>query len=118
VQLQTQRWLRAHGFEFPSVCVLERSRGKLADVLQLDAVVDDRPENCADVAIDSKAKAVLIAPGGSKASPPGRDRLGVRRVASIGDALAWLERYDDRRRRSPVMRSVRRLLLGDDRPIS
>lgn len=118
VQLQTQRWLRAHGFEYPSVCVLERSRGKLADVLQLDAVVDDRPENCTDVAIDSRAKALLIAPGRSRSAPAGRDRLGVRRMATIGDALAWLERYDDRRKRSPVMRSVRRLLWGDETPIS
>ena len=54
-QLQTQRWLQAHGFPLPSVFVVQRSRGKLADALQLDAVVDDRPENCLDVAADSKA---------------------------------------------------------------
>lgn len=109
-QLQTQRWLREKGFEFPSVCVLERSRGKLADVLRLDAVVDDRPENCLAVAADSKAKAVLIWPGGREVMPAGLDRLGVRAFATIGEAVTWLEKLDDRRRQSGVMRGVRRLL--------
>jgi len=44
-QLQSQRWLEAHGFQYPSVYVVQRSRGKIADALQLDAFVDDRPEN-------------------------------------------------------------------------
>ena len=35
VQVQTQRWLRAHGFGFVGVC-LERSRGRLPTSLQLD----------------------------------------------------------------------------------
>ncbi len=112
-QLQTQRWLRNHGFEYPSACVLERSRGKLASVLQLDAVVDDRPENCLAVAMDSKAKPLLIWPGGRETLPAGLDRMGVRPFASIGDAVAWLEKLDDRRRQSGVMRTVRRFLRSD-----
>ena len=44
VQAQTQRWLATHGFALPSVFVVQRSRGKIADALELDAVVDDRPE--------------------------------------------------------------------------
>ena len=95
-QRQTQRWLHAHGFEFPSVCVLERSRGRLASVLQLHAVVDDRPENCLDVAADSKAKALLIWPGSPETMPGGLQRVGVRPMASIGAAVAWLERFDER----------------------
>jgi len=113
VQLQTQRWLRAHGFEFPSVCVLERSRGKLADVLQLDAVVDDRPENCMDVAMDSKAQALLIWPADVEAPPAGLDRLGVRLVPSITEALAWIEKYDARRSQPSMMQSVRRFFGKD-----
>jgi hypothetical protein len=112
-QLQTQRWLRNHGFEYPSVCVLERSRGKLASVLQLDAVVDDRPENCLAVAMDSKAKPLLIWPGRRETLPAGLDRMGVRAFASIGDAVSWLEKLDDRRRQSGVMRTVRRFLRSD-----
>ena len=109
VQLQTQRWLRAHGFEHPSVCVFERSRGKLADILGLDAVVDDRPENCLDISMDSKAKALLIWPGGRETLPPELNRMGVRPFASTGEAVTWLEKLDDRRQ-SGVMRTMRRLL--------
>lgn len=109
-QRQTQRWLQAHGFDFPAVCVLERSRGRLASVLQLHAVVDDRPENCLDVAADSKAKSLLIWPGPPESMPEGLQRVGVRPIPSIGDALAWLERHDDERKQSPVLRSVRRFL--------
>jgi hypothetical protein len=112
-QMQTQRWLHRHGFEFPSVCVLERSRGKLASVLQLDAVVDDRPENCLAVAMDSKAKPLLIWPGGPETLPAGLDRMGVRPFAAIGDAVSWLEKLDDRRQQSGVMRTVRRFLRSD-----
>lgn len=112
-QLQTQRWLHAHGFEFPSVCVLERSRGRLASVLQLNAVVDDRPENCLDVASDSKARALLIWPGPPETMPGGLQRVGVKPMASIGAAVDWLEAFDDRRRQSPVIRSMRRLLGRD-----
>jgi phosphoglycolate phosphatase-like HAD superfamily hydrolase len=109
-QRQTQRWLHAHGFEFPSVCVLERSRGRLASVLQLNAVVDDRPENCLDVAADSKARALLIWPGSPVTMPAGLERVGVKPMTSIGEAVTWLEAFDDRRKQSPVIRSVRRLL--------
>lgn len=109
-QRQTQRWLHEHGYEFPSVCVLERSRGRLASVLQLHAVVDDRPENCLDVAADSKAKALLIWPGSPQTMPEGLQRVGVRPIPSIGEALDWLERFDDERKQSPVIRSVRRFL--------
>jgi hypothetical protein len=112
-QRQTQRWLHAHGFELPSVCVLERSRGRLASVLQLNAVVDDRPENCLDVTADSKARALLIWPGSPETMPPGLQRAGVKPMTSIGAAVTWLEAFDDRRRQSPVVRSVRRLLGRD-----
>src|SRR4051812_23178754 len=60
VQMQSQRWLEAHGFQYPSVYVVQRSRGKIADALHLDAFVDDRPENCLDIAVESKAKVLLI----------------------------------------------------------
>jgi hypothetical protein len=113
VQLQTQRWLRAHGFEHPAVCVIERSRGKLADVLMLDVVVDDRPENCIDVAMDSKAKPLLVWPAGAGAVPSGLTALGVKAVPSIRDALAWLESHDARRAQPSMMHSVRRLFTRD-----
>jgi hypothetical protein len=113
-QLQSQRWLDAHGFPFPSVYVLQRSRGRLAEALGLDAVVDDRPENCLDVAVESKARSILVWHGPLDDVPAAASRLGVEAVPSISEALVLLERLDDSRRRSPVMRSIRRL-LGRDR---
>ena len=59
-QVQTQRWLESKGFTLPSVFVVQRSRGRIAAALGLDFVVDDRPENCLDVVVDSKARAILV----------------------------------------------------------
>src|SRR5262249_13897754 len=59
-QVQSQRWLKAHGFDLPSVMVMRGSRGRVASALSLDVVLDDRPENCLDVIADSKAKPFLI----------------------------------------------------------
>ena len=59
-QVQTQRWLESKGFALPSVFVVQGSRGRIAASLGLDIVVDDRPENCLDVVVDSKARALLV----------------------------------------------------------
>lgn len=109
VQLQSQRWLEAHGFPLPSVFVVQRSRGKIADALHLDAVIDDRPENCLDVAVESKAKPILVWQADPRLVPPGAKRLGVRVAASISEALALLEQLDDLQKESPVVRSIKKL---------
>lgn len=108
VQLQSQRWLETHGFQYPSVFVVQRSRGKIADALDLDAVVDDRPENCLDVAVDSKARPILIWPGDQRNVPPGAKRLGVRVVTSISEALDLLIKLDDLKSETGVVRSIKR----------
>jgi hypothetical protein len=87
VQRQSQRWLSAHGFAYPSVCVVDGSRGKVAAALGLDLVVDDRPENCLDVVTDSPAKAVLIWRGDQQHAVPNARRLGIDVVGSIGECL-------------------------------
>ena len=115
-QIQSQRWLEAHGFPLPSVFVVQRSRGKIADALHLDAVVDDRPENCLDVAVESKAKPILIWSGDPKAIPPGAKRLGVRVATSISEALALLEALDDLQHESGVVRSIKKL-FGKETPV-
>ena len=107
-QLQSQRWLEAHGFPLPSVFVVRRSRGKIAEALELDAVVDDRPENCLDVAIDSKAKPILIWPGDLNAVPPAARRLGVHSVTSISEALTVLIELDDAKNNKSVVRSIKK----------
>jgi len=109
-QLQSQRWLEAHGFQYPSVYVVHRSRGKIADALQLDAFVDDRPENCLDIAVESKAKVILVWHGHLKDVPAGAKRLGVRPVSTISEAVALLEHLDDIRNQPGIMRTLKRAL--------
>jgi hypothetical protein len=95
VQVQSQRWLRAHGFELPSLFVVSTSRGKIASALELDVVVDDRPENCLDITIDSKARAILIWRGDQGAVPGSARRLGIGGVASVGACLDLLVEADN-----------------------
>ena len=90
-QLQSQRWLAAHGYELPSVYVLRGSRGKAAAALRLDVVLDDRPENCLEVVTESKAKPILVWRDPIDTVPPGAARLGIEAVSSIRDALRRLE---------------------------
>jgi hypothetical protein len=116
VQVQSQRWLQKHGFALPSVFVVQRSRGKIAEALELDAVVDDRPENCLDVAVDSKAKPILIWNGDARNVPPGAKRLGVRVVTSISEALDLLIKLDDLKNDSGVVRSIRKF-FGKETPV-
>jgi uncharacterized HAD superfamily protein len=114
VQMQSQRWLEAHGFQYPSVFVVQRSRGKIADALALDAFVDDRPENCLDIAVESKAKVILVWHGNLRDVPPGAKRMGVRPVSSISEAMALLEQLDDVRNQPGIMRSIKRAFGRDD----
>ena len=93
-QLQSHRWLAACGFEQPSVFVVHGSRGKIAASLQLDVLVDDRPENCLDVAIDSAARAILVWRGGEDKVPGSARQLGIGAVGSIAECLDILEVLD------------------------
>ena len=113
VQMQSQRWLEAHGFQYPSVYVVQRSRGKIADALHLDAFVDDRPENCLDIAVDSTAKVILVWHGQLSDVPAGAKRLGVQPVTSISEAVTLLERLDDVRSQPTLMRSIKRVFGRD-----
>ena len=115
VQLQSQRWLEAHGFQYPSVYVVQRSRGKIADALALDAFVDDRPENCLDIAVESKAKVILVWHGDLSEVPAGAKRLGVQPVTTISEAMTLLERLDDVRKQPSLMRSIKRAFGRDER---
>ena len=90
-QAQSHRWLIAHGFTAPSVFVVHGSRGKIASALRLDVVVDDRPENCLDVSIDSKARAILIWRGEESKVPASARQLGIGAVHSINECLDILE---------------------------
>lgn len=89
-QLQTQRWLAAHGFELPSVCILRGSRGKAAATLGIDVLFDDRPENCLDVISESNTRPILVWRDPADAVPPGAARLGIETVFSIAEGLERL----------------------------
>ena len=90
-QIQSQRWLKAHGFEWPSVMVMRGSRGKVAAALSLDVVIDDRPGNCVDVIADSKATPFLIWRAQADRVPPGIAGLALERVPSMAEAFVRLE---------------------------
>jgi hypothetical protein len=110
-QVQTQRWLEAKGFRLPSVYVVQRSRGRIADALGLDFVVDDRPENCLDVVLDSKARAILVWREDEKNLPPAARRLGIGVVKSVEDCINILTQLDAPAEERPgVVKRVLRLL--------
>lgn len=90
-QTQSQRWLNAHGFDFPSVCVMNGSRGTVAKVLKLDAVLDDHPGNCLDVKTHSSARSILIWRDEPKTPPAAAPRLGITVVYSVAEALQQLQ---------------------------
>jgi hypothetical protein len=94
VQRQSQRWLDRKGFPFPSVYVVQKSRGLIADALALDVVIDDRPENCLDVALESKARAILIWRGPAASVPTSAKRLGIGVVPTVAACLDLLVEAD------------------------
>ena len=110
-QVQTQRWLEAKGFALPSVFVVQGSRGRIAAALGLDFVVDDRPENCLDVVVDSKARAILVWRGDEGQVPAATRRLGIGVVTSVAECLDILMQIDaPAEGRSTIMDRVKRLL--------
>jgi hypothetical protein len=90
-QVQSQRWLQERGFPLPAVYVGGASRGTLAAALDLDVVLDDRPENCLDVVANSRARAFLVWRGDPGAVPPATTGLGIDVVFSVATALEQLQ---------------------------
>jgi hypothetical protein len=112
VQVQTQRWLSRHGFPLPSVLAVSKvNRGKLASVLRLDVVVDDRPENCVDVATESTARAVLMSASPEPSGLAFARRLEIQVVRSMSECLDVLQAWDASSRGvSRIVGQVRQLL--------
>jgi hypothetical protein len=102
----------------PSVFVVQGSRGRIADALDLHIVVDDRPENCLDVVVDSKARAILVWRDDEKRLPPATRRLGIGVVKSTAECLDILTAVDSRNDDRPtVMDRVKRLLGLSETPV-
>jgi hypothetical protein len=111
-QVQSQRWLESRGFTLPSVYVVQGSRGRIAAALGLDIVVDDRPENCLDVVVDSKARAILVWRDAENQLPAAAKRLGIGVVKTVGECLDILTQLDPpaTNEQPGVMDRVKRLL--------
>jgi len=110
-QVQTQRWLESKGFALPSVYVVQGSRGRIASALNLDFVIDDRPENCLDVVVDSQARAILVWRDEEKKLPEAARRLGIGVVNSVAQCLDILTEVDAAAEPKPgVISRVMRLL--------
>jgi 5' nucleotidase, deoxy (Pyrimidine), cytosolic type C protein (NT5C) len=103
-QVQTHRWLTARGFARPNVFVVRRSRGVIAAALELDAVVDDRPENCLDVVSDSTARALLVWRETGELPVVAANRLRIDVVSGFDQSLDCLMEIDALRREPPPSR--------------
>jgi hypothetical protein len=95
-QLQTQHWLKRRGFEYPAVYTTIGSRGAIAAALTLDAHIDDRLQNCVDVASESKAWPILVwrDAGSLERISAGARNLGIAVVGTVAEALDRLEQAD------------------------
>ena len=87
VQRQSQRWLERQGFPLPSCYVVHGSRGRIAAALAIDVVIDDRPDNCLDIVLESRAGAILVWRGPTASVPGSAKRLGIAVVATVAEAL-------------------------------
>jgi hypothetical protein len=109
VQRQSQRWLQQMGFPMPSLYVVHRSRGRIAAALEIDAVIDDRPDNCLDVALESKAGAILVWRGDPSRVPASAKRLGIAVVTSVGECLDALIKAEEAKGDDGLLNRLRRL---------
>jgi hypothetical protein len=109
VQRQSQRWLAAKGFPMPSVYVVHGSRGRIAQALALDAVVDDRPDNCLDVALESRAAAILLWRGSPASVPGSAKRLGIAVAPTVHACLDALIEAEASAEEGTLLDRVRRL---------
>jgi hypothetical protein len=95
-QLQTQHWLKRRGFEYPAVYTTIGSRGAIAAALTLDAHIDDRLQNCVDVATESRAWPILVWRDAESFDRVrvGANNLGIAVVRTVAEALDRIERAD------------------------
>jgi hypothetical protein len=94
VQAQSQAWLGAHGFPGACVLALKRSRGRVADLLDLDWLIDDLAQNCVDVIADSRCRPLLMIRRPEPETEATASRLRIEVVRSIDEALNRLTATD------------------------
>ena len=114
VQRQTQQWLHLHGFDLPSVVVISGSRGAAAGALRLNVHVDDSPQNCLDVASESRARPILIVPDRDETTEASAKRLRIGIARSIGEALDALEeKASSADAQPPLLRKLSKIVGWD-----
>lgn len=88
-KFQSELWLRRNGFPDPTVLVTS-DKGPVAKGLKLDIFIDDKPENCADVALASPNTAVYMVK-----QPYNRDFVfeGDYRIKPIESVQAVIDLY-------------------------
>lgn len=111
VQLQTQRWLIAQGFESPSVLTLTGSRGKAAHALELDFLIDDLPKNCVDAISDSRCRPILVLRHGDEPAADAARRLNIGVVKSVNEAIQLLSNPPSIAKESTITHVLKRLGL-------
>lgn len=84
----TEGWLMRHGFRYPTVLICN-SKGPVAAGLELDAFIDDKTENCLDVARARELCRVFLvdAPYNKTAQARMASEWGIEVVSSANDAL-------------------------------
>ncbi len=107
-QRQTQRWLIQQGFDLPAVIVMRGSRGRLAELLQLDVLVDDTPKHCVDVIAESKTKPFLVVRSGHAGTRSRAEGLGIEVVGSVREALITLRQLSTARPRPSLWQRLNR----------
>jgi hypothetical protein len=118
VQRQTQRWLSAQGFDRPAAYVVHGNRGRIADALHLDVVIDDRPDNCLDVVLESKAGAILVWRGSPESVPASARRLGIVVVSSVAECLDAIVQAEEAKTPGGFLRRLRAIFGLKTRPPS
>jgi hypothetical protein len=118
VQRQSQRWLAARGFPLPSVYVVHGSRGRVAEALDLDVVIDDRPDNCLDVVLESKAGAILIWRGPQATVPVSAKRLGIAVTSTVNAGLDAIVEAEGSSGPGRLLDKLRRLFGVKTKPSS
>jgi hypothetical protein len=112
VQRQSQRWLEQCGFPLPSLFVVHGSRGRIAEAMAIDVVVDDRPDNCLDIVLESKAGALLVWRGDPAQVPSSAKRLGIAVAPTVESVLAALIEAERAADGGPGMLDRLRKLFG------
>lgn len=91
VEKQTAIWLQRIGFSHPSV-IVSANKGELAEALQLDALIDDRPENCLAVrGMAPGCKTFLMSSSHNRTF----NSLGIIRVENLSEFTAGLYLHDE-----------------------